>query len=638
MLPRICIVGQAPVITFAKEVAQDFQHVAEFVFVTSLLEGALPLLREVEGGVDIIIAGPSTRRMYEGDLKVPIIDFRLTFPDLIRAIQEARQIDRRIGLCHSRGDRDVDLSLLEQVLDVSLVPYACDTSTEYAAACRAAKADGIRVILGGSFTVETATALGLHGVLVYKGSDVIRRTVERALEICRIQQEQTHRVSQLAAVVEHATDGLLLADEQGCVILANGIAEQRLGRGSLVGKFLTDLFGSQHAAEALRRGRTLLHMVERGRLIVDYVPVRSGAEGVGLLCTFTEVGAIQDAELVARTHLHARGFVARYTLQDVIGAGPGIAQARERAAQFAVAEGPVLLTGESGTGKEIFAHGIHVLSGRRRGPFVAINCATLPAELLESELFGYVKGAFTGARAAGKQGLIELAHTGTLFLDEITSLGYPLQAKLLRLLAEGEILKLGSDRVVPVNIRIIAATNEDIEACIAERRFREDLYYRLAAFRLHLPPLRERPEDLAPLFCHCVGRIRADMLPPLRKPQMQRLLRDMLTPGTFPGNVRELDNVARRYCLLWKPGMSASTERHLLKECLGIQEERLERRSDLRSAVGQTEKAMLQELVGRYRSRREVAQVLGIDRSTLWRKLRRYGMLPNPSRGHSQKG
>lgn len=628
MRPRICIVGQAPVITFAREVAQDFGEMAEFLFVTSLLEGALPLLREAEGNVDIIIAGPSTRRMYEGDLKVPIIDFRLTFPDLIRAILEARQFDRRIALCHSRSDRDVDISLLEQVLDVSIAPYACDTSAEYAAACHAAKAAGIRVVLGGSFTVQAAESIGLHGVLVYKGSDVIRRAVERALEICRIHQDQTRRVSQLAAVVEHATDGLLLADERGSIILANGIAERRLGRGSLIGKHLTDLFGSQHAMEAIRRGRTSLHVVERGRLVVDYIPVGSRAEGVGLLCTFTEVGAIQDAELVARTQLHARGFIARYTLDEVIGASPSIAQARERAAQFAVAAGPVLLTGESGTGKEIFAHGIHTLSARRRGPFVAINCATLPAELLESELFGYVKGAFTGARAAGKQGLIELAHTGTLFLDEITSLGYPLQAKLLRLLAEGEILKLGSDRVIPVDIRILAATNEDIEACVAERRFREDLYYRLAAFRLHLPPLRERPEDLASLFLYCAGRIRPDVTSHLHTPRMKQMLYDALAPARFPGNVRELDNVARRYCLLWKSGMSLSRERCLLTECLGMPGDRPERRSDFKAAVAQTEKAMLQDLVGRYPNRQDLARAIGVDRSTLWRKLKRHGILP----------
>jgi transcriptional regulator with PAS, ATPase and Fis domain len=626
MRPRVCIVGYAPVIAFAREVARTFQDAADFAFVTSLLEGALPRLREVEGTVDIIVAGPSTRRMYERDLKVPIVDFRLTFPDLIRAIQEARLIDRRIALCHSRGDRDVDLPLLEQVLDVALVPYPCDTGEEYAAACRAAKADGIRVILGGSFTVEAAEALGLRGILVYKGSDVIRRAVERALEICRIHYDQTRRVSQLTAVVEHATDGLLLADEHGCVILANGIAERRLGRGRLTGRRVTDLFGSPRAAEALRRGRTQLNAIERERLVVDYVPVRTEAHGAGLLCTFTEVGAIQAAELTARTQLSARGFVAKYALTDVIGASQGMHLARERAARYATAEGPILITGESGTGKEIFAHGIHALSGRRRGPFVALNCATLPAELLESELFGYVKGAFTGARAAGKQGLIELAHTGTLFLDEITSLGYPLQAKLLRLLAEGEILKLGSDRVVPVNIRIVAATNEDVEACVAERRFREDLYYRLAAFRLHLPPLRDRREDILPLFRHCVGRIRPEIAPHLEKSQVQRLVRDTVGLHAFPGNVRELDNVARRYCLMWQPDLSLSAERTLLAGCLGDPARSRPVPPGLKRAIGESEREILERLGALYQNRQEFANALGIDRSTLWRKLKRYGL------------
>ena len=625
MRPRLCVVGYAPVITFAREIALDFKEAAEFLFVTSLLEGALPLLREVEGTVDIIIAGPSTRRMYEGDLKVPIIDFRLTFPDLIRAIQEARRIDTRIVLCHSRGDRDVDLPLLEQVLGVSLTAYACDTSAEYAAACHTAKTEGYRVVIGGSFTVGTAEALGLHGVLVYKGSDVIRRAVERALEIWRIHQEQGRRVSQLAAVVEHVTDGLLLSDERGRVILANGLAERRLGTGSLTGKTLTDLFGSRTAEEAMHRGRTLLHVIERGKLVVNYVPVGFGREGAGLVCTFKEVGAVQDAELTARTQLHARGFVAKYTLDDVIGTSRAVQIARERAGRYAVAEGPVLITGESGTGKEIFAHGIHAMSRRRRGPFVAINCATLPAELLESELFGYVRGAFTGARAAGKQGLIELAHTGTLFLDEITSLGYPLQAKLLRLLAEGEILKLGSDRVIPVDIRILAATNEDIEACVADRRFREDLYYRLATFRLHLPPLRERPEDIVPLFLHCAEKIQPEVAAHFRTGTSKKLLHDTLAAAPFSGNVRELDNVARRFCSLWKPEQDAAAALDLLDECLAVRrEEKTARPTDLKAVVRQTEKAILQELVGVYGSRQQVARLLGVNRSTLWRKLKKH--------------
>ncbi len=256
---------------------------------------------------------------------------------------------------------------------------------------------------------------------------------------------------------------------------------------------------------------------------------------------------------------------------------------------------------------------------------MAINCATLPSELLESELFGYVKGAFTGARAAGKQGLIELAHTGTLFLDEITSLGYPLQAKLLRLLAEGEILKLGSDRVIPVDIRIVAATNENIEACVAERRFRQDLYYRLAAFRLHLPPLRERPEDLVPLFLHCVRRVRPEIAERLRKAQTAALLHDALVRAPFPGNVREMDNVVRRFCLLWSPGQGRDATSAVLEECLGWSaQEKAAPPPDLRSAVHDTERAILQDLVSIYQSRQALARALGIDRSTLWRKLKRH--------------
>ncbi len=484
-------------------------------------------------------------------------------------------------------------------------------------------------IMGGSYTVERAAALGLTGILVYKGADTLRRAVERALEICRIQQEQSRRISQLAAVIEHVPDGLLLADEQGRVILANGLAERRCGAG-LLGRAVSEIFGSRTALEALRRGKTLRNIIEQRRLVVDYVPVQSRAEGAGLLCTFKEIGAVQDAELTARTQLHGRGFVVKYGLDDVLGSSPAIQRARERAVQFAGVEGPVLITGESGTGKELFAHGIHGLSPRRRGPFVAVNCATIPSELVESELFGYVRGAFTGARAAGKQGLIELAHTGTLFLDEITSLGYPLQAKLLRLLAEGEILKLGSDRVIPVDIRIIAATNEDIETCVAERRFRQDLYYRLAAFRLHLPPLRERPQDLVALFRHSAARIRPEIAEHLANDETQRLLREGLARAHFPGNVRELDNVARRYCVLWKPALKAPAERALLDECLGAVGASDAPPTDLRGATARTEKAVLEELAQVYRSRRDLARALGVDRTTLWRKLRKHGVRIEP--------
>jgi len=266
-------------------------------------------------------------------------------------------------------------------------------------------------------------------------------------------------------------------------------------------------------------------------------------------------------------------------------------------------------------------------SFRCRAPFVAINCATLPSELLESELFGYEKGAFTGARVAGKKGLIELAHKGTLFLDEITSLDYVLQSKLLRLLSEREILKLGSDRIIPVDIRILAATNDDMETSVRERRFREDLYYRLSAFRLHIPPLRERPEDLVPLFLHFVGVFRGDILPTLSK--KRPLLQKIIIKEPFHGNARELENVAKRFCLLFQEGGDNREIGILIENCFDRRispvNNKEEYPGDLRTTPQSTEKGILEELARKYKNKAELSRILKMDRSSLWRKLKKYG-------------
>ena len=166
------------------------------------------------------------------------------------------------------------------------------------------------------------------------------------------------------------------------------------------------------------------------------------------------------------------------------------------AREFAVTDSSVLISGETGTGKEVFAQSIHNASRRIQKPFVAINCAALPAQILESELFGYVGGAFTGASQKGKAGLLEIAHGGTLFLDEISEMDYAIQSKLLRVIQEKKVMRLGSDRVLPVDVRIIAATNRNLKQRIAEHQFRADLYYRINVLRLRLPPLRERPDDI----------------------------------------------------------------------------------------------------------------------------------------------
>lgn len=627
MRPKLCIVGGPHIMSIAEKIAAEFSDSVDFLFIPTLLEDALPHLRRIEGVADIVIAGPSTRRICSKQLTIPVISFRPTFPDVIRAIQEAQNFDSRVAICLSRDDVDFDLPLLSQVMNVKLYPSYCDTIEEYERACKLSKERGYNVVIGGSFTVSAAEKIGMRGILLYKGMDMIRTAVKNALEICRIQYEGISRISQLTAVVNNFTEGLILTDEKGRIILDSPLAQQYLKSGKLQGKRLDDLFGNHTAHEVLKKGEKILHVVEKGNLVVNYVPISSSGGIHGLVCTIKKVDEIQDAEFTVRRKLHDRGFRIKYTLEDIVAQSQAIRQCKERATLFASAKAPILISGESGTGKELFAHSIHALSDQRDGPFVAINCASLPSELLESELFGYEKGAFTGAHTAGKKGLIELAHRGTLFLDEITSLSYPLQAKLLRLLSEHEILKLGSDRIIPVEIRIIAATNIDIESCVATRTFREDLYYRLNAFRLHIPPLRERPEDLVPLFLHFVRRIRKEMVGQVAK--QKQIIRDILAREPLEGNARELENIAKRFCLLYNlekhgDGMGVVLENCLEKKMTPYEPDGTP--ADLRRLVQLTEKTIIQEVMKRYKNKNDVSRILDVNRSTLWRKLKRYGI------------
>ena len=627
MKPKLCIVGQAPLVDIGRKAASEFSDEADFIFITSSLEESLTALHQVEGVADIVLAGRSTTRLNSKHLKIPMISFHPTLPDLIQAVLKAQTFDTRIALALSLDDRDFDFPILSRAMNVSLSPFYYGTHEETKEACKLAKKKGYKVIIGGSFTVETAEELGLKGIWLYKGMDMIRTAINKAIEMCRFQHEEIRRSSQLAAVVNHFTDGLLLTDENGQIILDNPLAQMRLGVKQLQGMRLPDVFGSRLADRVLNQGDKILNVVEKGNLVVNYIPIRS-AEGIhGLVCTFNKVDEIQNAEFAVRKKLHDRGFSAKYNLDDIIGESEAIRSCKEQARLFAGAKSPILITGESGTGKELFAHGIHRLSDQYEGPFVAINCATLPSELLESELFGYEKGAFTGAGATGKKGLIELAHRGTLFLDEITSLSYPLQAKLLRLLSEHEFLKLGSDRIIPVDIRILAATNVDIESHVAERLFREDLYYRISAFQLHIPPLRERPEDLLPLFLYFVNKLRREIA--AKVIEKRQLIQKILIKQPFKGNVRELENIVRRFCLLYQPDKYGEDVDALLHVCLERKtgaRKRKETSTHLSTALEITEKDVLLDMVKRHKNKSDISRILNVYRSTLWRKLKKYGI------------
>jgi two-component system response regulator AtoC len=316
---------------------------------------------------------------------------------------------------------------------------------------------------------------------------------------------------------------------------------------------------------------------------------------------------------------------------EVLGESPPMREIRAMVEKVAATPSTVLLTGESGTGKEVIARLVHSLSGRADGPFVAVNAGGLPETLLESELFGYEKGAFTGADRR-KPGMFELAYTGTLFLDEIGDMPLPLQVKLLRVLAERRVQRLGGTLPIPVDARLIAATNRDLDALVAEGRFREDLYYRLAVIRLEVPPLRERLSDLAPLAGRLIRRLNARLGKSIRGLDAQGL--EALRGYPFPGNVRELENMLERAMIFAESDTLGASDLGLPAAASGSRPGPSPASiSPLKAGVARTldslEREAIVNALQRWEgSRTPTAAELGISRRTLLNKIKEYGIKP----------
>ncbi|MBP2657616.1 MAG: proprionate catabolism activator, Fis family [Firmicutes bacterium] len=364
--------------------------------------------------------------------------------------------------------------------------------------------------------------------------------------------------------------------------------------------------------KGLERARKINTMIESA---TDEVIISSKSTNI---TTFEDVARMEMVEKSIKQKSHSKGWIAKMTLDQFIGSSEKIRSLKIRTQKFARTDSTVLITGESGTGKEMLAQSIHNLSKRKAGPFVAINCAALPPNLLESEMFGYEEGAFTGTKKGGKVGLFELAHGGTIFLDEVGEMPLPLQSRLLRVLQEKAVMRLGADCIMPIDVRVIAATNQDLENLIEEKTFRKDLYYRLNILRLYIPPLRERVDDIPELvesFLRHFAHINLEV-----KGINPRVIR-LMQLYSWNGNVRELSNMLERAMLL---SIGPMIEEMDIEELLPLKTGHAEATAVPKNYTLQEmeSEAIIQMLVSEEFSYTKVAAKLGISRTTLWRKLK----------------
>ncbi|NJD57233.1 MAG: sigma-54-dependent transcriptional regulator [Nitrospirae bacterium] len=446
--------------------------------------------------------------------------------------------------------------------------------------------------------------------------------------------------SLLEAVIESTADAISVADERGINIIVNPAYTRITGMPpeAVIGK---------HAAVDIAEGESMhMKVLKTGKpvknvrmkvgpakkdVIVNVAPIY--VEGmirgsVGVIHDISEIMTLNEELAHARKII--RQLKARYTWNDIIGKSPAITLAKEQARRAAETPATVLLRGESGTGKELFAHAIHNASSRKKGQFVRINCAALAQELLESELFGYEEGAFTGAMKGGRTGLFEEAGRGTIFLDEIGEISHSLQKKLLRVLQEREIIRVGSTMPVPIDVRVIAATNANLEQKVKDGSFREDLYYRLNVIPIMIPPLREITDDIPFLVEHLIFRLNQSYGREVLSMSASAL--GSLMQYHWPGNVRELESVLARAMINMKPHDKMIETEHLprlecerVSDALPSADQKTARTLD--QAVADAEKAAiiwaLKDAAG---NRQKAAVTLNTALRNLYYKIKKYNI------------
>ena len=354
---------------------------------------------------------------------------------------------------------------------------------------------------------------------------------------------------QLKVILSMTNDGIIGVNAKGKITECNKSAEQlfNVKKDDIIYKKINSVLPFLKLKKVIKSGKKQeneLITVHGINIVTSNYPIISQGELVGAVSINKRFTKMESLNQKFRKKIVKSGHIAKYQFSDIVGNSKEINNIKDKAKKMTRNDCTILITGESGTGKELFAHAIHNTSLRKEGPFVAINCSTLTKNLLEAELFGYESGAFTGAKKEGKQGLFELSHNGTIFLDEIGDIPYTLQAKLLRVLMEQEIMRVGGTEKIKVNTRVIAATNKKLLKLVKEKMFRKDLYYRLNVFPLYIPPLRERKSDI-PVLINNFSNDENNY------PKIPEHIIDLLQDLNWHGNVRELKN-----CVLYLTNMS----------------------------------------------------------------------------------
>lgn len=581
---------------------------------------------------DIIIARGFTARSLQR-AGFPCTELQISGYDIVAAIYRCRAISpdcRRIAVIGPfnmiYGSEAVNGFLPE----ITVTPYIIDDESLLESTLQRALRDGNTAVVGSHSSVQLASKFGVPAVMIESGREAVTSAITHAKEAVLMRRKEQENAARIANIMNYSFQGILSTDRDGTITMANSYVYSILKlETSLLGTPLQHLFPDLPVDAVLRQGAKILSDLRKWKhmtLLVNCVPVTGESDRAGCVLTFQNISQIQRQKVTIRKKLRGGEYRAKHHFADLLHDSDIMANLLQDAKEYSYTDFPVMVYGETGTGKNLLVQSVHNSSRRRNGYFVTVNCDALSENALERELFGYVEGAIRGV--SGEQaGAIELAHQGTLFLDEVSSLPMRLQIRLLQVLEDHEVSRIGSSEQIPVNVRIIASADGDIKEDIRQGRFRSDLFYRISVLELWLPPLRKRPEDIPVLASHFLlfeRQRQGSRVEGLTGPALE-----LLKQYDWPGNVRELENFCNRLSVLCPRQVARPDD--VMRSIPALEQIRQAQEASPKAPVPAddlTERAELARLLDRFGgSRKKTAQYLQINPSTLWRKMKKLGLM-----------
>ena len=605
------------------------------------LEEAIEVARVMEQeGIEVIISRRGTANLLRENLQTPVLSFPQSSLSILTSIKRAADKLKNLPgkqkkiFLPSSGAEIQGLEIVGELLDVEFKQGVYSDSESLERIIYNAAQERFVTVIGGAATMRYAEKYGLHYQELKTPLQDILETIENARSVAQSNREEKAAAHRYQSIMNLASDGIISVDSTGRVRTINEKAKHvlKLQDSEVIGKSIATLVDDRNLVRMFQKQTSLQNRIEQigdELFICNQEPLKIEDQFVGVVSTMREASNVMRAENEVRKSL-TKGFVAHYGLDDLIYSSPKMHNLVATCRELGKSDSTVLVMGETGTGKEVVAQSIHQVSHRKQRVFVSVHCGALPEQLLESELFGHEEGAFTGSKKGGKAGLFEMAHQGTIFLDEVDSTSQNVQLRLLRVLQEKEVMRVGGDRKIPVDVRVIAAAGKDLWSAVVDGHFRKDLFFRLNVIRMSIPPLKERREDIPKLMNHFIHHYSKKLgVLPIELPEYYM---QTLSDYSWPGNVRQLKHFAEQLTLNSTFPFSTATLDSLIRELQLIVDPMAGETKDAPQELtvitenlatpGLDAETIRKALRLTHYSRTEAAKLLGISRTTLWRKMK----------------